>query len=279
MWLQVPRILSFGRHSVLYLAQSAHWYSQKMPVPYQHTPILGPRSIRILELQPAADPEVPISCKLRNISLSDFPQWHANHTALSYTWDGQSPSCEVDCDGANLLITPNCDAAIRQLRSATAIMILRIDSICIDQTPEAIEERNVQVALMGEIYKSAARVVVWLGPSNERVELALRQVMDIAMVTRSASQSLANRRLIQGRLHDFTRSLSESKSFEGIPEVMRTNMSRRTIGFRRSSQTTVRVLLVLSHVDCPGSDALSIPKDFRALRISGDPVACPHHYP
>jgi hypothetical protein len=150
LWLQVPRILCFGRHSVLYLAQSAHWYSQKMPVPYQHTPILGPRSIRILELQPAADPEVPISCKLRNISLSAFPQWHANYTALSYTWDGQSPSCEVDCDGANLLITPNCDAAIRQLRSATAIRILRIDSICIDQTPEAIEECNVQVALMGE---------------------------------------------------------------------------------------------------------------------------------
>jgi hypothetical protein len=182
-----------------------------MPVRYQHIPILGHRSIRVLELQPAADPKVTISCKLRSISLNDFPQWHANYIALSYTWDGQSPSCEVDCDGANLLITPNCDAAIRQLRSAAETRVLWIDSICIDQTPEAVEERNVQVALMGEIYKSAARVVVWLGPSNERVERALRQVIDIAMVTRSAPQSLANRRLIQGRLHDFTRSLSESK--------------------------------------------------------------------
>lgn len=136
-----------------------------------------------------------------------------NYTALSYTWDNQDPSCEVDCDGGCLLITPNCNAAIRQLRSATEIEVLWIDSICIDQnnTPEAIEERNVQVAMMGEIYKSAARVVAWLGPGNEQVERALRQIMDIAMVVRSAQPSLENRRMVQQRLHDYTRTLSESE--------------------------------------------------------------------
>lgn len=206
-----------------------------MSVLYQHVPILGPRSIRVLELQPAANSGAQISCKLKNISLDDFPEWHANYTALSYTWDGQNASCKIGCDGAILLITPNCNAAIRQLRSATKVEVLWIDSICIDQTPEAVEERNAQVALMGDIYKSAARVVVWLGSSNERVERALRQVMDIAMVTRSAPQSLANRRLIQGRLHDFTRTLSESKSLEGIFEIIRTNTSRCKIGFRRST--------------------------------------------
>lgn len=178
---------------------------------YQHVPILGSRSLRVLELQPAADPRAPISCKLQNISLDDFPQWHANYTALSYTWDGQTPSCEVDCNGAKLLVTPNCNAAIRQLRSTTEVKVLWIDSICIDQSTEAVEERNMQVALMGDIYKSAARVVVWLGPSNERVQRALHQVLDIAMVTRSEPASLANRRLVQGKVREYTRRIAESK--------------------------------------------------------------------
>lgn len=181
------------------------------PPQYQHFPIDGPRSIRVLELQPAADAAAPVHCKLKSISLDDFPKWSANYMALSYTWDGQSPSCEVNCDGGTLLITPNCNEAMRQLRSTAETITLWIDSICIDQTPGAVYERNVQVALMGDIYKSAARVVVWLGPSNERIERALRQIMDIAMVTRSAPQSIANRRLIQQRLHDYTRNLAESK--------------------------------------------------------------------
>ncbi|KAJ4992593.1 DNA repair helicase [Stagonosporopsis vannaccii] len=102
-------------------------------------------------------------------------------------------------------------AAILMLdKSVTETRLFWIDSICIDQTPEAVEERNVQVALMGDIYKSAARVVVWLGSSNEHVERALRQVMDIAMVTRSAPQSIANRRLVQQRLHEYTRNLQDS---------------------------------------------------------------------
>lgn len=184
----------------------------QMSIPYHHIPINGERSIRVLELQPAVNTAAPIHCKLNVISLSDFPPWHANYTALSYTWDGQNPSCEVDCDGGVLLITRNCDAAIRQLRDAIETKLLWIDSICIDQTPTAVAERNVQVAMMGQIYKSAAKVVVWLGPGNERVERALCQVMDIAMIARSVPQSeaRANRRLVQQRLHDYTRNLSES---------------------------------------------------------------------
>jgi hypothetical protein len=65
---------------------------------------------------------------------------------------------------------------------------------------------------MGQIYKSAARVVVWLGPSDERVERALCQVMDIAMIARSVPQSVvrANYRLVQLRLRDYTPNLPES---------------------------------------------------------------------
>jgi hypothetical protein len=181
-----------------------------MSTRYQNIPIAGARLIRVFELQPATNSAAPIYCRLSPVCLDNVD---VNYTALSYTWDNQKPSCEVDCNGGCLLITPNCNAAIRQLRSATEIEVLWIDSICIDQdeTPAAIEEKNVQVAMMGDIYKSAARVVVWLGPNYEKVERALRKIMDIAMVARSAQPSLANRRMVKERLRDYTLTLSESK--------------------------------------------------------------------
>ena len=195
---------------------------------YQHIPIVGARSIRVLELQPANDLIAPIHCKLKTVSLNDFPQWHANYTALSYTWDGQNPSRQVNCDGGSLLITPNCEEAIRQLRSAKETQVLWIDSICIDQTPEAVKERNIQVALMGEIYKSAARVVVWLGSGNERVERALQQIMNIAMITRSAPRDLANRKMIQEKLRTYTRNLSDSECSESAISLQTHNFQALT---------------------------------------------------
>jgi hypothetical protein len=111
-------------------------------------------------------------------------------------------------DSCVMSITPNCDAAIRNLRNGTEVQVLWIDSICIDQSEEAVIERNRQVALMGEIYKSAAKVVIWLGQSNERVEAAMRQVMEIAHIAQTAKVrdgraiNQANRKTAQDALRD-----------------------------------------------------------------------------
>jgi hypothetical protein len=116
-----------------------------------------------------------------------------------------------------MLITPNCDAAMRSLRSATEIQVLWIDSICIDQTREAVVERNGQVALMGEIYKSAAKVVIWLGQSNERVEAAIHQVMELAHIAQTGNVgdrgaiNYANRRATQVALRERVERISSSK--------------------------------------------------------------------
>jgi hypothetical protein len=188
-----------------------------MQTPYRHIPIEGSRSIRVLELQPAPNVFASIRCKLRAFSLDDYPQWEATYTALSYTWDGQTPSCEIQCDGCVMLITPNCVAAIRHLRSATEIHVLWIDSICIDQSEEAVVERNGQVALMGEIYMSAAMVVIWLGQGNERVEAAIREVAEFLQIAKSGDVggrggiNHANRRATQAALRDRLKRISSSK--------------------------------------------------------------------
>jgi hypothetical protein len=66
----------------------------------------------------------------------------------------------VSCHGQELLITENCVAALRRIRSKVRKCILWIDSICIDQS--SIEERNHQVALMGDVYSMASEVIIWL---------------------------------------------------------------------------------------------------------------------
>ncbi|KAH7372253.1 heterokaryon incompatibility protein-domain-containing protein [Pyrenochaeta sp. MPI-SDFR-AT-0127] len=179
---------------------------------YFHKPLKGPRATRVLELQPAGDISAPIHCSLEAISLNDYPEWGAHYTALSYTWDGQTPNCEVNCDGKSLLITPNCDAAIRQLRSTTETKILWIDSICIDQQKidASLAERNTHVALMGEIYKSAAKVVVWLGGENKPVEAAMSKLVEIAKLCVEKIESGADRRVVQQLMRDHTKSISDS---------------------------------------------------------------------
>lgn len=99
---------------------------------------------------------------------------------------------------------------MRQLRSAEEIQILWIDSICIDQTEEAIAERNVQVALMGHIYKSAAKVVVWLGESNPAVESAMQKLMEIPKLLDGLDPDRAVRANIQPLLVNYAQKLSNS---------------------------------------------------------------------
>jgi hypothetical protein len=51
---------------------------------------------------------------------------------------------------------------------------LWVDAICINQ--KSLEERNKQVVLMGDIYKCAQRVLIWLGEASEASEQVLHQL-------------------------------------------------------------------------------------------------------
>ena len=65
-------------------------------------------------------------------------------------------------------ITRNLAAALRCFQSSGNSRILWIDSICINQSD--IQEKNQQVRLMGEIYKKARRVLIWLGEKDHAGE-------------------------------------------------------------------------------------------------------------
>lgn len=144
--------------------------------PYQYPPLSGPRCTQLIRLYPGTtkDPSCPLSCDLDEIDLDDPPKY----LALSYTWNGETPSepltignAQVGSSpaaGSQLLITPNCAAALRACRRSLHRRINRrkcvkiwVDAICINQGSN--DDKSSQVAMMAEIYNQAKRVVVWLG--------------------------------------------------------------------------------------------------------------------
>ncbi|KAE9363203.1 HET-domain-containing protein [Stipitochalara longipes BDJ] len=133
---------------------------------YVHRPLCHDNEIRILRLDPAISFGAPLCCSLTDARLSD----RISYAALSYVWGAATGDRRLICDGAELLITSNCELALRHLRLTKRSRNLWVDSVCIDQ--KSTFDRNHQVKQMGEIYKMAANVFIWLGISNDQTKPA-----------------------------------------------------------------------------------------------------------
>ena len=77
----------------------------------------------------------------------------------------------ISYDQGQLSITKDLPQALRHLRRQKFSRTLWIDQICINQIN--LDERSAQVTIMGEIYRHANRVVVWLGPAKDDSDLAM----------------------------------------------------------------------------------------------------------
>lgn len=73
-------------------------------------------------------------------------------------------------NSTRFIIWPNLWIALKSLRRVDDDIVLWIDAICINQID--VLEKNHQVARMGEIYKNATLVHVWLGPEDSNSNLA-----------------------------------------------------------------------------------------------------------
>jgi hypothetical protein len=77
-----------------------------------------------------------------------------------------------------LSITENLHSALRQLRQTENHRILWVDAVCINQSDDV--EKGRQVALMGEIYKRASSVLVWLAPASFETSKALEFLLALS---------------------------------------------------------------------------------------------------
>jgi hypothetical protein len=84
--------------------------------------------------------------------------------ALSYTWGEENLDGRVIVDGKLHQVHKNLEAALRKLRALPETqhgMKYWIDALCINQAD--VQERNIEVRRMRNLYAKAWSVVVWLG--------------------------------------------------------------------------------------------------------------------
>ena len=112
--------------------------------------------IRLCSLSPVTSGDL-IKCYIEAFDLNSELEFEA----LSYTWGDPTDRVPIEANGETILVTKNLGTALWYLRKESDCRYLWIDAICINQ--DDINERSKQVALMGEIYRAARRVVSWLG--------------------------------------------------------------------------------------------------------------------
>jgi hypothetical protein len=188
-------------------------YPEIMENMYIYEPLKSPLSIRILELFPAKTRNARLRCQLKegilgtheprtvsSINDNSAQPDGFNYEALSYAWESQilDRPVIVRCENGVeqiLLISCNVEAALRRLRLKTERRRLWIDSTCIDQS--SIPERNTQVAHMDDIYRSAQRVLVWLGEGNAAVVKTIRFIKELGTEGKWNGRKLLDRRRSQ----------------------------------------------------------------------------------
>ena len=139
---------------------------------YQHRPLSAGKNIRVLVLEPAWNLNAPVNCRLQELCIEGLESGEGQYEALSYCWGSIIRTEPITCEGKTLFVTRNCQDALRHLRFRWRQRILFVDVICIDQSLE--NEKIHQVQLMGQIYASAAQVLVWLGAEDPVAERFMR---------------------------------------------------------------------------------------------------------
>lgn len=125
---------------------------------YQYERLPEGDHIRTLVLQPGSGDE-PLRCDL-NISEMN----KVTFEAISYVWGSKTKDREIFCNGQVIPITTNLWTVLRHVRSDSP-RVLWADSICIDQ--EHFEEKAHQVAMMGRIFRSAERVLIYISDDDK----------------------------------------------------------------------------------------------------------------
>ena len=132
-----------------------------------YSPLADNDEIRLLCLHPNSSGDSTPKCTLKHVSRLQKPSYEA----LSYMWGPPQPKQLIELNGKNCEVGENLWQALVHLRHQIDPRHLWVDALCINQLD--VQERNHQVAQMGEIYRQATRVVAWLGISDSQSSQAI----------------------------------------------------------------------------------------------------------
>jgi hypothetical protein len=129
------------------------------------------RHIRLLFLAiDAVQENESLRCAFVEQNIDTVVPW-AGYSAISYVWGSSTKRVPIVCNNLELSITQNLDSALRQIWNITPRQVLWADAVCINQRDDL--EKEIQVGVMGDIYKAATTVIVYLdGTENELSNLS-----------------------------------------------------------------------------------------------------------
>jgi hypothetical protein len=128
---------------------------------FTYTPLQDPHStIRALRILASS------TSQLIKLSIEVIPVT-GKYKCLSYTWGVGRAQHRIAIDDQTFWVRDNLHDFLIEARrrNPNGSGHIWIDAISINQ--DDIPEKNVQVAMMGDIYKNALRVVAWLGQGDE----------------------------------------------------------------------------------------------------------------
>ena len=167
-----------------------HRMSRDQMFPYGH---LIEGSIRLLQTR--SDAEGIMSYKLTDYTLSKDLEF----VALSYAWGTEKATIAIYCNEVPLFVTPHLHKALNCMHwsGQQDSRLMWIDTICINQSDES--EKQMQLQLMGDIYKFASTVCVWLGSSTDDDVSAINAISEIVNILKN----------VDGQIRLTEQSLSE----------------------------------------------------------------------
>lgn len=166
-------------------ARASHVY------PYQSLTERG--GIRLFVLEPSGlkdaglkDDETLLSGSLIHTTLSDCSYDLIVHfSALSYVWGDATGNKLISIDGYHVKVTANVYAALSDIQEAARPVRLWVDALCINQFDT--QEKNTQVAMMGDIYATADHTIIYLGSADAAEDFStLRDVLKLEMQTQKS---------------------------------------------------------------------------------------------
>ncbi|CAG9985251.1 unnamed protein product [Clonostachys byssicola] len=141
-----------------------------------YQPLSEDRTIRLLHLLPGQRDDHLVG-SLEQTYLNS----NTKYEALSYEWGPPQRTHQISLtNGASIRITQSLFNALKDLRPfgrRPAPRLIWADGVCINQ--DDVEERQRQVSIMGSIYRTAARVVVYIGPESEDSSMAIDFALEL----------------------------------------------------------------------------------------------------
>ncbi|KAF2730281.1 hypothetical protein EJ04DRAFT_473998 [Polyplosphaeria fusca] len=109
---------------------------------------------------------------------------------LFIKFGGALPDGQIICDGVKFTVGGELNRALRHMREETDPIRIWVDAICINQSD--MKERAEHVKIMGQIYKNASEVKIWLGEGIGLEPLVFEAFDDIQAIFNDLRHDLQN---------------------------------------------------------------------------------------